>query len=247
MTTNRPFVLCIAGFDPTAGAGILSDIKTCETIGTYGLGVTTATTFQNDHTFYNLTWNSISDISFQLDSIINEYPITAVKIGLVENLTVLQFILEKLKHSLSGAPIIWDPIIKASAGHAFHSSFDRQQLVQVLDNINLLTPNIPEFEIIKSHLDLSSPGEFAKKHCSILLKGGHNQTNANDVLWTSEMEHELVAERIEGGKHGTGCVLSSAIASYLALENELPMACAIAKNYTLQFIESNESNLGYHS
>lgn len=244
---NRPFVLCIAGFDPSAGAGILSDIKTCEQLGSYGLGITTATTFQNDSAFYDLNWNSIADISYQLDSVIKEYPITAVKIGLIENLDVLQLIIAKLNQTYEDLPIIWDPILKASAGHLFHESFDTEQLIHVLQHIHLLTPNIPEFEDIKSRLEISTPGAFAKKHCPILLKGGHSETNANDILWTNEMEHELVAERVNGGKHGTGCVLSSAIASFLAHGNELPMACALAKNYTLQFIESNETNLGYHS
>src|SRR5690606_29234163 len=113
---KRPYILSVAGFDPSGGAGILADIKTFEAYKTIGLGVSTALTYQTEDSFLGLDWQSEKQIDMQLEPLLKRYPIKFAKIGLVESLKSLSQIIEVLKHYNPGMKIIWDPILKASAG-----------------------------------------------------------------------------------------------------------------------------------
>ena len=117
---NRPYVLSIAGFDPSGGAGILADIKTMEALQVQGFGVATSLTYQNENAFLGLHWISLERIIAQLKPLISIYPISVVKIGLIESPTVLQGLLNYLKENLPSVRIVWDPILRASAGFDFH-------------------------------------------------------------------------------------------------------------------------------
>ena len=236
---HRPFVLSIAGFDPSGGAGILADIKTMEAIGVSGLGVCTSITYQNDKTFKAVDWLTIDQIASQIEVLFEKYSINVVKIGLIKDLKTLAEIIDFLKKKNSNVKIIWDPILKASAGFEFHASIDKIILEEVLNNIYLITPNIPELE--KLEIDPK------KILCSCLLKGGHSEKNANDILYSPGNIFTIQGEQLKNAdKHGSGCVLSSAIASYLAKEFSLKEACIQAKNYTREFLKSSETLLGIH-
>lgn len=248
MNKKIPSVLSIAGFDPSAGAGILADIKTFENIGVYGFAATTCVTFQNEDKFEGVKWISIKQIKQQLYPILQKHKIEYVKIGLVENFDTLIAIIELLKIYNNDIKIIWDPILRASAGFDFHKKIPKKQLKYILKNIWLITPNWQEIQPLSKEDDIIIGAEKIAQHCMVYLKGGHNtETPATDMLFIEdhlEIFHPETITELE--KHGTGCVYSSALTAYLALGIELTTACELAKKYTYTFLISNKTKLGYH-
>lgn len=239
MSDNRPYCISIAGFDPSGGAGVLADIKTFEAHKVQGFGVATAITYQNDQRFNGLRWISTSEIEAQLAPL-KKFPVEVAKIGLVENMKMLEFIIVQLMMLNPNMYIIWDPVLKASSGFDFQNLSDR--LISFIGSINLITPNQMEYNELQ-HILEQSP-------CDVLLKGGHrNDLPGSDTLITDIGEVVIAGKPFENkiDKHGTGCVLSSAIAANLSLGMELKEACNLAKKYVEKFIQSNETNLGYHS
>lgn len=238
MDNQRPYCLTIAGFDPSAGAGLLADIKTFEQLKTYGLAVSTALTFQNDEIFEGVNWHNLNTIKKQLLPL-RKYPVKAIKIGLTGDSDLLLQLLETIKAYFPNALIIWDPILRASAGYQFyHSIFE---LDQILDKINLITPNLPEFKV----LELNK----RQTQCAILLKGGHQpEQKGTDVLITNRKSIEIKGKPYHDatGKHGTGCILSAAITANIALGETLESACQKAKKYVEKVMLSTDSKLGYH-
>ncbi|MFY9151484.1 MAG: bifunctional hydroxymethylpyrimidine kinase/phosphomethylpyrimidine kinase, partial [Prolixibacteraceae bacterium] len=137
-------VLSIAGFDPSGGAGILADIKTFEANQVCGMGALSALTFQNDILFEGLKWIEADEILQQVAVLQKRFEFSVIKIGLIRDLEVLKVVVKAVKKVQPGILIIWDPIVKASAGFQFHGSFEREQLFSVLENIDLITPNTEE-------------------------------------------------------------------------------------------------------
>ncbi|WP_159520923.1 hydroxymethylpyrimidine/phosphomethylpyrimidine kinase [Sunxiuqinia indica] len=246
MSTKRPDVICLSGFDPSGGAGILADIKTLEMHRVQGLGVCTALTFQNDQSFEGMEWVSEKNMLRQLDVLQTAYQPKAVKIGIIESLSVLMKAIEKLKHQDSDISIIWDPILNASAGFNFHQQFDRDLFDYLLDQISLLTPNLPECEYLFGTSNVNVIRE--KVNCAVLIKGGHSESDfATDVLIAGGEQQLFRHEKKMGfSKHGTGCILSSAIAANLALGRSLAESCRLAKEYMQAILTSNHTKLAYH-
>ncbi len=233
---NRPYVLTIAGFDPCGGAGVLADIKTFEQHKTLGLAVNTCLTFQTENEFFGIDWFTLNQLENQLMPLLKKYPVSAIKIGLIQK-TQLLFLLAVLPKSI---PIIWDPILKASAGFDFINGFTPQNIKDVLSQVFLITPNLLEFELLKLNLN---------KQTNVLLKGGHQENHKHDILIDAFGNEQL----IEGvkftkpyQKHGTGCVLSSAIAANLSLGFSTLESCTLAKEYVEKLLQSNNRLLGYH-
>lgn len=249
MTNNkRPFALSIAGYDPSAGAGVLADIKTFEAIGVYGLAATTCITYQNDHSFEGVHWLSEKKIQRQLYPILKEYKVDFVKIGLIENIEILHAIIQLLYVNNSAVKIIWDPILRASAGFNFHKKIPQKKIKNILKSIHFITPNWNEAAYLWNENDAIKSSEKLSEYCNVYLKGGHNiETPATDILLIEDSIEVFHPKQItELEKHGTGCVLSSAIAAYLASGIPLFNACEMAKEYTYSFLTSNASKLGYH-
>lgn len=245
---DTPCVLSIAGFDPTAGAGVMADIKTFEANNTYGCGVCTAITFQNDNAFVGLNWLNIENIKQQLDPLFSKYSFDVVKIGLIENIEVLHEIILFLKFHNSNFKIIWDPILKASTGFVFHNDVNKTLFEKICHELFLITPNWPEaLKLCGTNDALEGAKELSKK-CPVFLKGGHsNNASAKDFLFINGYKTEFETPWIEKGeKHGSGCVLSSAIAANLAQKYSLAEACSNAKEYINSFLGSSKSLLGYH-
>ncbi len=249
MNTRKPYVLSIAGFDPSAGAGILSDIKTIEANGCYGFGVATAITCQNDIAFEKISWLPLKEIIEQIEVLQKRFEILYIKIGLIESLEVLYRLVTYLKQKIPDAVIIWDPILKASAGFVFHLSIEKERLYQVFRNITCVTPNIPEAIQLFGPEKLSERLQAISNEFSIYLKGGHaEKSNVTDILFAGKQTCFFTNPRIiNGEKHGSGCVLSAALLSQLAIGNKLPKAAKNANHYTNYFLSSNETLLGYHS
>lgn len=247
-TINNKFVLTIAGFDPSGGAGILADIKTFEANKVRGMGAISAITYQNDTTFYGLIWVEKEDILKQISTLVEHFKFSYIKIGLIKNLELLIEIIHYLKHSDIGSPIIWDPVLRSTSGYEFHKEFEADKLKTVLQNIYLVTPNTEEAMFLTGAGKITEAAKMLSVHCNVLLKGGHNTEGPGvDYLYTgSTVEKILPGTDIVFPKHGTGCVLSSAIAANLAKGNGLHQACVLAKNYVEQFMAGNESLIGNH-
>lgn len=239
-------VLSIAGFDPSAGAGVLADVKTCEAHGVYACGVVSALTYQNERSFGGVRWLPRGEIVQQIEPLLETTRISAVKFGLIEDLSVIETVLDILP---PGTPAVWDPVTQASAGFWFHRRFEPERLHPVLTRLALVTPNWEEARVLAPGAPSSE--EAARKlsaACPVLLKGGHaDGAQSVDTLFHRGTSLPLAGERISGAaKHGSGCVFAAAAACGIAEGLDLTEACRRAKAYTLRFLTSAPGLLGRH-
>lgn len=244
---RTPFVMSIAGFDPSSGAGVTADIKTFEATGSYGLGVCSALTFQNENRYEDTRWVDLEGICSQCKPLFELHRPEYIKIGLVEDFGVVRELATRLSAQSPGVKIIWDPILRASAGKVFHHPTG--EVEELLKDIYLLTPNTEEVRLLFGDDTTPESLQGLCRRCGtrILWKGGHDEgTEAVDRLITPEGIRRYSVTRSTRDKHGTGCVLSAAIASALAQGDDLDTACNKAQLYVARFIDSNDSRLGYH-
>lgn len=234
MGKSRARVLSIAGFDPSGGAGVLADIKTFEQLKVYGEAVITANTIQTEFAFDSVNWVDEDEVLNQLDFLLSNRVYEFVKIGLVKNASQLNTILNRLHQHNSRVKVIWDPILSSSTGFDFHKT----DLKVDWKNIFLVTPNLLEQEKLP----------VASCELRVFLKGGHSiDALGVDRLFVGEKQFTFKPKRTDvTEKHGSGCVLSSAITAYLALGYPLNMACLRGKDYVTTLLASNKSKLGYH-
>ncbi len=242
MLSERPYVASIAGFDPSAGAGILADIKTFEMHHVYGFGINTAMTWQNDVRIAKIEWLSLDNILAQLKLLFQRFDIHFFKIGIVENAQTLRGLVDYINNKSEQATIVWDPVIKASSGFAF-SDFGSQS--NLFEGISIVTPNQNEFE----QLFESKEQALALSHSTLIyLKGGHNLSNPGlDVLYNQGAKTHFEPQTKEVfPKHGSGCVFSSSLCANLANGLAINEACQSSKNYIESLLASNQNLLGYH-
>lgn len=241
--------MSIAGFDPSGGAGVLADIKTFEAHKVRGMAALTSLTFQNDTAFEGVRWIETDEILRQVEVLKKKFEFPVVKIGLVKDLETLEAIIAYLNPRLSNVKLIWDPIIRASAGFEFHSYFEKERLFAILKNIFLITPNMEELKFITENDNFMAEAQAMARYCSVLVKGGHNRQEPGvDYLFSGDTVNKIhpAVEKVFP-KHGSGCVLSAAIAVQMALGNDLLSSCRKAKIYTEQYMSGNSSLLGFHN
>ncbi|GAA3980092.1 hydroxymethylpyrimidine/phosphomethylpyrimidine kinase [Hymenobacter antarcticus] len=245
----RPYALSIAGFDPSAGAGLLADVKTLEASGVYGLGVCTALTVQNDVAFERVDWVPAGVIRDQIRILLARFRVDFIKIGLVESLPELLELVSWLQGQNPRLQIVWDPVLQATAGYEFHRETDRELVQALCAKMALITPNRLEMQRLWPHESADTAAALVSAFCPVLLKGGHAEgTHATDLLLAGGERHEFSAPRLpQGEKHGSGCVLSAAVLAGLANGQNLVEACRAGKAYTTAFLASNDTRLGYHS
>lgn len=243
MTHHRriPNVLTIAGSDPSGGAGIQADLKTFSALGTYATSVITALTAQNTQGVRGVHPAPVEFIRLQLETLLDDVEIDAVKIGMVASREVAETIRDTLQ-ARRPRWIVLDPVMVAKSGDVLVDAAGiaavRDVLVPLAD---LITPNLPEAAVL---LDLPPPTTRAAMLAmapqlaalgagSVLLKGGHLLTEScPDLLIKGAETHWLEGTRIATSNlHGTGCTLSSAIAAQLAQANPLPEAIVAAKRW----------------
>ncbi len=250
MTKDKKYILSIAGFDPSSGAGLTQDIKTFEAHGLYGLSVCTAITVQNDVDFKQCKWTNPEIISAQIDTLFERFEISVVKIGIVESWEILLNILKQLKQLNPDIKIVLDPILKASADFDFHSKDHQSTLDAIWTYCNIITPNYDEIKRLYPELNIQETIEHISKLTNIYLKGGHREDKKGwDELYYNRIVMVNIPPNTEtiSEKHGSGCVLSSALASNLTLDIPLEDASKLAKYYTERFLNSNTSLLGNHT
>ena len=232
-------VLTIAGSDCSGGAGIQADLKTMLANGIYGMSVITALTSQNTtgvRAISNVTPEFLAD---QIDSVFEDIAPDAVKTGMIPSGELVKVIADKLKF-YSVKNLVVDPVMTATSGADLSNSESVKALIESLIPMALVvTPNIPEAQIlcgskISSRKDMIEAAEKInlKCGCSVLIKGGHNEENSDDILFYDGEVYVFEAHKISNkNTHGTGCTLSSAIASNLAKGMDLPDAVKTAKEY----------------
>ena len=250
MAQQRPYVLSIAGFDPSGGAGILADIKTFEMHRVTGLGVATCMTYQHESRFDGIHWFPEDSIAAQLDVLLERYTIAAAKIGLIGTTDVLTMAIDKLRSANPAVHIVWDPVMSASAGFRFHERIESSALEVITRSLgghSVITPNWKEMEELLPVPALEGAAKMSA-WCPVLLKGGHNeQAKGYDYLFTQGTMQRFRPKSVSAyAKHGSGCVLSAALAAALAQGYKLHRACLRAKQYTLRFLESTPGLLGFH-
>lgn len=235
---TKPVALTIAGFDPGSGAGITADIKTFKQIGVYGIGVISCITSQHHTSFHNVSEVDKEIFRDQLLSVSEGYRIKAVKIGLLTKSTAE--ITGDWKRRNIDIPMIVDPVFSATSGRDFFKRRDSDFLKEVLlKYADLITPNLSEAAIL-SGINTSSiqgmieAGRSLRNELNIpvLVKGGHLEGDATDILFTNESEILLKDKRVEGvNTHGSGCILSSAITAYIAMGEDLNTAVSKGKSF----------------
>lgn len=231
--------LTIAGSDSSGGAGIQADIKTMLSNGVYAMSAITALTAQNTTGVTDIMNVTPEFLGEQMDCIFTDIYPDAVKIGMVSSRELIQVIAEKLKQ-YQAKHIVVDPVMVATSGAKLISDDAIDTLKAELFPIaDILTPNIPEAEVISGRKILSTEdmeqaaAEISRQyHCAVLLKGGHQLNDANDLLYCNGVRKWFLGERIDNpNTHGTGCTLSSAIASNLAKGYDMDTAVKRAKDY----------------
>ncbi|MGF0034147.1 bifunctional hydroxymethylpyrimidine kinase/phosphomethylpyrimidine kinase [Bariatricus sp. SGI.154] len=231
--------LTIAGSDSSGGAGIQADIKTMISNGVYAMSAITALTAQNTTGVTGIMEVTPEFLEDQIDNIFTDIYPDAVKIGMVSVSPLITTIAEKLKE-YDAKNIVVDPVMVATSGSKLISDDAIETLKEyLLPMACVLTPNIPEAEVlsdmlIKSEEDMIAAAKVISEtyHCAVLLKGGHQLNDANDLLYRDGGYKWFYGKRIDNpNTHGTGCTLSSAIASNLAKGFDLDTSVERAKAY----------------
>lgn len=231
--------LTIAGSDSSGGAGIQADIKTMTMNGVYGMSAITAITAQNTTGVTGILEVPPDFIGEQIDDIFTDIRPDAVKIGMVSSKEAIKVIAKKLiKYRAEN--IVLDTVMVATSGSKLINE-DAIDLLkkELLPIAKVITPNIPEIEVL-SQMSVLTPEDMitsAKKisreyGCGVLCKGGHSMNDANDLLYVDGKYQWFKGKRINNtNTHGTGCTLSSAIASNLAKGFDLNRAVKMSKEY----------------
>ncbi len=231
--------LTIAGSDSSGGAGIQADIKTMTCNGVYAMSAITALTAQNTLGVTGIMDVTPEFLAEQLDNIFTDIYPDAVKIGMVSSRGLIEMIAKKL-NEYDAKNIVVDPVMVSTSGSKLISDDAIATLkAKLFPLASVLTPNIPETEVL-SGMKVSNEEEMiaAAKyisdtyHCAVLCKGGHKVNDANDLLYENGSFKWFEGKRINNpNTHGTGCTLSSAIASNLAKGFNLETSVKRAKDY----------------
>lgn len=232
-------VLTIAGSDSSGGAGIQADLKTMIANGVYGMSAITAMTAQNTTGVRAIQEAAPDFLGQQIDAVFEDIYPDAVKIGMVSSAELIKIIAERLKY-YKAKNVVIDPVMVSTSGS---SLIKRDALTalkkQLLPLATIVTPNVPEAQILaKTGINSRQSFERAVRSmgesfgCAVLLKGGHAVLDASDVLYDNGEIQWFFGKRIDNpNTHGTGCTLSSAIASNLAKGFTIPEAVKLAKDY----------------
>ena len=232
--------LTIAGSDSSGGAGIQADIKTMIANGVYAMSAITALTAQNTTGVTSIMEVTPEFLAEELDCIFTDIWPDAIKTGMVSSSELITVIADKLQQ-YQAKNIVVDPVMVATSGARLISEEAISTLkTKLLPLATVITPNIPE-AVELSGMEITTKEDMEKAaafigeafHCSVLLKGGHQLNDANDLLWQKDREPVwFLGKRIDNpNTHGTGCTLSSAIASNLAKGRTLETSVRYAKNY----------------
>ncbi|MBV4422893.1 bifunctional hydroxymethylpyrimidine kinase/phosphomethylpyrimidine kinase [Clostridium tyrobutyricum] len=239
-------VLTIAGSDSSGGAGIQADLKTMSALGVFGMSVITAVTAQNTIGVQGVMDVTPEIVEAQIRSIFDDINVDAVKIGMVSNSKTIS-IIKKLLKQYDVNNIILDPVMVSKSGYFLLKKEAQSAIKDLISIVDIVTPNIPEAEVLTS-LKIENRDDMIKAAFEIqklgaknvLVKGGHRCNDANDILLYNNQILDLESTRIHTkNTHGTGCTLSSAIASHIAKGYSIDSAVFLSKKYITTAIENS--------
>ena len=233
-------VLTIAGSDCSGGAGIQADIKSMSANGVFAMSVITAITVQNTQGVFGIQDVEPDIISGQIKVIFDDIRVDSIKIGMVSKIESIQAIAKSLREINDLPPVILDPVMVSKSGFKLLSNNAKDTLIKELFPLStLITPNLPEAEEILG-IKIENLEEMKKAAIKlkamgpkyVLVKGGHLEDDATDLLFDGDSFIYLTQQRIESkNTHGTGCTLSSAIAANIAKGMKIEDAVKSAKEY----------------
>jgi hydroxymethylpyrimidine/phosphomethylpyrimidine kinase len=239
-----PILLTIAGFDPSCGAGVGADLKTFAAHGCYGIAAITSLTVQNTQGVETVHNTPASELREQLEILVKDCEIAAVKIGMLGNRGNAAVVAEFLDaHKF--AHIVHDPVMKSSSGSELLDAAGIKFVAsELLKRATVTTPNLPEAEILSGLTikDVADMEAAARKIAemgahAVIVKGGHME-KAIDVLFDGTDMHPLGGDKVKlENTHGTGCTFASAITAQLAAGRSLLEATTLAKAYVMKAIE----------
>ena len=237
--------LTIAGSDPSGGAGLQADLKTFSALGVYGSTAIVAIVDENTQGVYGVHPVPENFVAGQIRSVISDIGADAVKIGMLHSSSLIRTVLSTLQEYPDVRRIVLDPVMVATSGDPL---LQPEAIATLRDELipyaRVITPNLPEASLLLGEtVDHQDQLEDAARalsrlndsHVSVMLKAGHlENNNLIDIFYNAETDTSLrlASPRVNTvNTHGTGCTLSSAITSYLALRHPLPEACRLAKDY----------------
>jgi hydroxymethylpyrimidine/phosphomethylpyrimidine kinase len=239
-----PILLTIAGFDPSCGAGVAADLKTFAAHGCYGIAAITSLTVQNTQGVEAVHNTPSAELREQLEVLIKDSEITAVKIGMLGNrgnAVVVGEFLDAHKFNL----VVHDPVMRSSSNTELLDNAGVKYLsTELLKRADVVTPNVPEAEIltgvsIKEVADMEAAArklvEMGAK--AVIVKGGHME-KATDVVFDGKDVHQLGGDKVKlENAHGTGCTFASALTAQMAVGRGLVEAATLAKAYVMKAME----------
>jgi hydroxymethylpyrimidine/phosphomethylpyrimidine kinase len=239
-----PILLTIAGFDPSCGAGVGADLKTFAAYGCYGIAAITSLTVQNTQGVETVHNTPAAELREQLEVLVKDCEIAAVKIGMLGNRGNAAVVAEFLDaHKF--AHVVHDPVMKSSSGsELLDANGIKFVATELLKRATVITPNVPEAEILTGMTikDVADMEAAARKIVemgahAVIVKGGHME-KAIDVLFDGTEMHPLGGDKVKlENTHGTGCTFASAITAQLAAGRSLLEATTLAKAYVMKAIE----------
>lgn len=240
-----PRVLSIAGSDSSGGAGIQADLKTIAMLGGYGMTAITAVTAQNSLGVQGIETLASDFVMAQVESCLSDIGVDAIKIGMLGSSGIATRLTARLD-TFAGA-VVFDPVMVATSGAVLADEATIAAFASLMDIATLVTPNLPELAAL-TNMPLGSTDEIgeaaytlASRHdCSVLAKGGHGDgARINDILVAPGGEAVVFDDvRLPGGHtHGTGCTLSSAVATLVGHGQALPHAVRLARQFVRAAIE----------
>ncbi|WP_027076359.1 bifunctional hydroxymethylpyrimidine kinase/phosphomethylpyrimidine kinase [Maribacter antarcticus] len=254
LKTRYCAVLTIAGSDSGGCAGIQADIKSISACGVFAASVITATTAQNTQGIFDIHPIPIVHLEKQLDAVLSDIAFGAIKIGMLHSSEVIETVANKLaQYSINN--IVLDPVMVATSGDNLIVSDAISSLKDFLPKARLITPNIPEAELLIGHpIELKNLKNSASEigrlyHTSVLLKGGHIGSHENqitDTLYVYENDEIITIKNPwvnTKNTHGTGCSLSSSIAAFLSLGYNLEDAVKKGCHYINRAITQGEMKI----
>jgi len=238
MSTAKPIVLCFSGHDPSGGAGVQADIETLASHQCHAASIITALTEQDSRNVKKLLPQSAKDLQQQAETLLNDFDIAAIKIGLLGDHKIAQSIGAILRQC-KNIPVILDPVLAAGGGTALANQLLLDIIIEeLLPQTTLLTPNSVEARQLAKLDDLTDCARFFQQQGTeyVLITGTHENSELvhNRLFMQDNLSETFSWERLPHHYHGSGCTLASACAALLAQGLDVFTAVNEAQEYTWQ-------------
>ncbi len=241
-----PVALTIAGSDSGGGAGIQADLKTFQALGVYGASAITAITAQNTLGVRAVQEIAPEVVAAQIDAVAEDLGVDGAKTGMLSSAAIIHAVADRVRHWRLDRALVVDPVMVAKSGdRLLREDAVRTLVEELLPLAAVITPNLPEAEVIVGHPIQGEEGlhEAAREIVAlgaraVVMKGGHLPGDAVDLLYDGRDFHRFAGRRVPTrSTHGTGCTFSAAIAAQLALGADLVTAVGVAKSYLTRALE----------